>query len=189
MVGSIFYQKSEQDYNITIYHYKHNTSLLKVIIMEDVIILGGNHHNTLGVVRALGQAGLSRNIKLIMVNDKPDFVSKSKYIKRPNYRRVADESGIAQALDNLKYNNGKPVIICCGDSLSSYVDRHYDELSRRFTLPNAKNEQGEITRLMSKEVQMKYAELLGIDVPKSLTFSKERHRVKKTNEEETGDVL
>lgn len=141
--------------------------------MEDVIILGGNHHNTLGVVRALGQAGLSQNIKLIVVNDSPDFVSKSKYIKKTNYRRIFDESGIMQVLNDFKYSSGKPVIICCGDSLSSYVDRHYDELSKRFTLPNAKCKQGEITRLMSKEIQMQYAKQLGIDVPESLTFAKE----------------
>lgn len=141
--------------------------------MADVIILGGNHHNTLGVIRALGEAGLSQSIKLIMVNDTPDFVYQSKYIKKANYRRVPDEDGIAQALNDFKYSDSKPVIICCGDSLSSFVDRNYDELSNRFVLPNAKGKQGEITRLMSKEVQMQYAEKLGIDVPTSLTFSKE----------------
>lgn len=141
--------------------------------MEDIVILGGNHHNTLGVVRALGYEGLSDHIKLIIVNDTADFVSKSKYIKKYNYRLVYNEEDIETALNSFEYTVGKPIIICCGDGLSSYVDRHYDTLSKRFILPNANNKQGEITRLMNKEVQMHYAEKIGISVPESITISKD----------------
>lgn len=141
--------------------------------MEDIIILGGNHHNTLGVVRAFGEKGLSEHMKLIMVNDTTDFVSKSKHIKKANYRLVYNEEDIETALNSFEYTEGKPVIICCGDGLSSYVDRHYDTLSKKFILPNANKKQGEITRLMNKEVQMHYAEEIGISVPESITISKD----------------
>lgn len=141
--------------------------------MADIIILGGNHHNTLGVIRALGEAGLSKSIKLILVNETKDFVSKSKYIEKNNYRWVKSENDIADALNSFDFGNEKAVIICCGDGLSSYVDRHYDTLCKKFVLPNAYNKQGEITRLMNKEVQMHYAQKIGIDVPLSKTVLKE----------------
>ena len=48
-----------------------------------VVIIGGIHHNTLGVVRSIGSAGISsEDIALFIVDEhggKKDFVSKSKY--------------------------------------------------------------------------------------------------------------
>ena len=138
---------------------------------RDIVVVGGNHHNTLGVVRALGQRGLGDSIKLIVVSETPDFVSVSRYVRRANCRTLHSEEGIVAALDDMCRGEGKAVVICCGDSVSSYIDLHYDLLSPRFVMANARGCQGEITRLMNKEVQMQYAERLGMDLPESLTLS------------------
>ena len=45
-----------------------------------VIIIGGSHHNTLGVIRALGYKGLKNQIHLILEGDSNSFVSKSRYL-------------------------------------------------------------------------------------------------------------
>ena len=47
--------------------------------MNKVIVIGGTHHNSLGVIRALGERGY----EVEFVNFCPvgkDFVSKSKYV-------------------------------------------------------------------------------------------------------------
>ena len=88
---------------------------------RDIVVVGGNHHNTLGVVRALGQRGLGDSIKLIVVSETPDFVSVSRYVRRANCRTLHSEEGIVAALDDMCRGEGKAVVICCGDSVSSYI--------------------------------------------------------------------
>ncbi len=50
--------------------------------MNTVIVIGSSHHNSLGVVRALGE----RNYEVEFINFRAsghfDYVSKSKYIKK-----------------------------------------------------------------------------------------------------------
>ena len=45
------------------------------------IIIGGNHHNTLGVIRALGYKGINSTVVLVTGEKKP-YVSYSKYITK-----------------------------------------------------------------------------------------------------------
>lgn len=48
--------------------------------MNEIIVIGGNHHNTLSVVRSLGFKGL-RPILIIISKGKRPYISYSKYIK------------------------------------------------------------------------------------------------------------
>ena len=52
--------------------------------MDNIVVIGGSHHNTLGVVRSLGEVGLTDKIRLIIVGDSNDFVSRSKYVRKEN---------------------------------------------------------------------------------------------------------
>lgn len=46
---------------------------------NNVLVIGGGHHNTLGVVRSLGREGYQ--IELILIDEKQrSFVSASKYV-------------------------------------------------------------------------------------------------------------
>ena len=47
----------------------------------EVLILGGNHQNPLGVIEALGQKGIFSNV-IINTNLRKSFVLKSKYVKQ-----------------------------------------------------------------------------------------------------------
>ena len=38
---------------------------------NNIIVIGGNHHNTLGVIRSLGYKGLRPYVILITNNNKP----------------------------------------------------------------------------------------------------------------------
>ena len=48
-----------------------------------VVIVGGVHHNTLGVIRALGESGITKaNLYLVIVSKDNDFCRYSRYIKK-----------------------------------------------------------------------------------------------------------
>lgn len=49
-------------------------------ITNEIIILGGNHHNMLGIIRALGKEKL-KSIIIITDNNKYFYTKKSKYVK------------------------------------------------------------------------------------------------------------
>ena len=59
----------------------------------DTIVLGSNHHNTLGLVRSLGEAG--HKVYLILIQSKCNYVNKSKYVSRcfliDNLEEVCEE--------------------------------------------------------------------------------------------------
>ena len=50
----------------------------------DVVIVGGLHHNTLGVLRSLGEKGIPKSqIRVLLIGErisKNNLISKSKYI-------------------------------------------------------------------------------------------------------------
>lgn len=45
------------------------------------IIIGGNHHNTLGVIRSLGYKGFN-SLVILVTGEKTPYVSYSKYITK-----------------------------------------------------------------------------------------------------------
>ena len=141
---------------------------------NNIIVVGGIHHNILGVLRALGKMNLKDRMYVVITKTDTDFVTATKYVKSSNVYYVDSDEKIVDALMNLRHINGsKPVVICCSDASISIIDKNYNKLSQYFILPNANNMQGEITRLMNKEVQMHYAKNNNIDIPKSLTVSRD----------------
>lgn len=61
----------------------------------------------------------------------------------------------------------KPIVICCDDPLQSVMDCNYDDFKDEYLLSNCNGKQGEITRLMDKDVQMDIAKKCGVRIPKS----------------------
>jgi len=127
-----------------------------------VVVIGGNHHNTLGVIRSLGEKGILSDVIIMTPEEKP-YVSLSKYIK--SYKIVQTEQQVLDELYAYKADR-KPVVIACADALSSLLDCHYNDLSERFFLPGSKK-QGDITRLMDKEVMTELARDIGFCIPLS----------------------
>ncbi len=132
---------------------------------QEVIVIGGCHHNILGVIRSLGEKGL-RPLVIIETKEHYPYVAKSKYIKQCWI--VKNEMEVLDVLHQEAGKHGKkPVVIACADNLSSLLDMHYEELSQHYALPGAK-EQGRITRLMDKEVMGELAAEVGLLVPRSV---------------------
>lgn len=89
--------------------------------MNKIIIIGGVHHNTLGVVRSLGEVGLTDNIILLSVSTDDSFVCKSRYVRKENICVVRDEDSIVtKVLSISKNQKEKPVVICCGGFVHCY---------------------------------------------------------------------
>lgn len=136
--------------------------------MHQVLVIGGIHHNILGVIRSLGFASIP-DIKIILVGDGPDFISRSKYVKKKNIFKTTSDNFLLDTLLKIgSETKEKPIVICSSDTSISIIDQNYDELSKFFILPNAQNKQGEINRLMSKSVQCQIAEQCGLNIPQSI---------------------
>lgn len=135
------------------------------IIKNKAIVIGSDHYNTLGVVRSLGERGIP--VYLILMTEKEGFVSKSKYIAK-SWSVSSSEKGILEILlkqfNNEKY---KPVIIPTSDFAVKVIDNNLDMLKYKYIMPNVKNVQGNITKLMNKKVMNEIAIKSGLTVPKT----------------------
>jgi predicted ATP-grasp superfamily ATP-dependent carboligase len=133
--------------------------------MNKVIVIGGDHHNTLGVIRSLGEKGLNPHVVIVSM-DGNSFVAKSKYIGILHIVRTCTEI-VPLLLSHYKQENLKPVIICCTDASSSIIDIHSDELRPYFFLPGTL-EQGQVTHLMNKQAMSELAISCGMEIPKTI---------------------
>ncbi len=126
-----------------------------------VIVFGGNHHNTLGVIRSLGKRGIK--VYALIHGGCKSFVGKSRYITK-SWIIDREEDGIELLIKQFAHEKVKPVIICCSDGASSVVDSNYEVLKKYFYFPNA-GQQGRINELMNKETMRLLAEECGMLTP------------------------
>lgn len=142
---------------------------------QNVFVIGGNHHNILGVIRSLGERGIKPYV-IIQSEEESPYVRLSKYIQ--HYWIVKKDNEVLNLLrqEGMKLNK-RAVLIICADGMSSLVDIHYDELKQWFFLPGS-IVQGRITELMDKEVMSKVARETGLHVPQSSAEkTREKHAV------------
>lgn len=134
-------------------------------IENEVIIVGADHYNALGVIRSLGKCGINP-IFLLVSNEKICFSSKSKYIKE--CIKISDNSLILPTLYDIKKKyNKKPILIPTGDPIEKLFDENYSELSEYYYLPNINEKNGEIIKLMDKTNQEKLCKKFKIKTAKS----------------------
>ena len=104
-----------------------------------VAIVGGNHHNTLGVVRSLGEQGISKkNIQVLLVGDHippTNIISVSKYVLKENVACSESYGDIIPWLQTLAADGIKRVVICYSDGASEMVISHQESLSDSYYLP------------------------------------------------------
>lgn len=134
-----------------------------------VVVIGGLHHNTLGVIRALGEKGItSLNIDVILVEqnvNKKNFIAKSKYISGDKIIYLTKYDEIVNQLLEIAKDRKKRVIICCSDGTAEAVMSHKEELKDTYFLPSTEIN---VTDLMQKDIQTSIAQKVGIKVPDSM---------------------
>lgn len=136
--------------------------------MDDIsiVIIGSLHHNTLGVVRSIGEAGVPQNnITILLVgkdNSPYNLISTSKYVDPERVSFVYDNDEIVPWLMKNSEFDGQKVIICCSDGASGAVISGKDLLNEKYKTPDTIID---ITELMVKSNQGKIAVASGLTVP------------------------
>lgn len=128
-----------------------------------VIIIGGDHYNTLWLVRCLGFKGLKPDV-IVLSERKKSFVCKSKYI---NFALVVHcEEELILELEKRKTLR-KQILISSSDVITKILDSRYDTLKESYVLPNCGGETGKITYWMDKSKMLNVAREVGINTPYS----------------------
>lgn len=130
-----------------------------------VVVIGSIHHNTLGVIRSLGEAGISaENIRVILVtsNMNKNMITVSTYVDKSNIICVSDCDKIIECLTKIAKDGKKRVIICCSDATAEMIVSHATYLNQWYSTPSTKCN---ILELMEKDVQCNIARDCGLCVP------------------------
>lgn len=129
-----------------------------------VIVVGSHHHNTLGVIRALGRKGITPFVIMtnVMTNS---YILRSKYIVESVQLSGSDEV-IPFLLEHVANRNQTPVIIACHDRISEILDFNRTALSKFFHTPGTPVRR--LSALVNKESQTRLAAQIGLNVPFSV---------------------
>lgn len=131
-----------------------------------VFVFGGDHHNTIGVIRCLGRVNKDMEIIAIVRSSHTDcLTSACKYVS-VLYPVKTQQEGLEVLLSE-RNENEKSVLICCSDGAAEIVDKHLDELIPYYYLQNANNEAGRIVYYMNKEHISDLAVECGFTIPDS----------------------
>lgn len=141
-------------------------SLLVSMKMEQnkVIVIGGNHHNTLGVIRSLGYKGL-KSFVIVVTDHKKPYLCYSKYVSQ--YQVLSSADKIVDFLLKIKDTNSKAVVISCADFVTAVLDSYWEKLIAYYHLPIGK---GNVEKVMDKNIMSKVAYECGITTPKNYTL-------------------
>lgn len=139
--------------------------------MNKVIIIGGDHHNSLGLARVFGLNGI-KPYGIIM---SPDGIKSHAYVCLSKYWEktwvVKSEEEIMPILQReFSCEIQKPVLMPGSDRVGFWVDNNFELLSDKFLLPGVKNKPGAVAFLMNKMNQDEWAKQVGIPTAKSCIY-------------------
>lgn len=131
--------------------------------MNKVIVFGGSHHNTLGLIRSLGEKGLPVICLLHTHNKRDAGLRFSKYITTLHCVRTPEEG--VELLRTTYWNEPeKPILLFASDPAVVAVDACYDEFKTKFFFFHA---QGKVSHYMNKLNTFPLAEAAGLRVIKT----------------------
>lgn len=129
--------------------------------MRKIVIIGGNHHNTLGVIRSLGIRNDMIIEAIIITPTRRSFVLKSRYI---NHGIILPDINYLKRYLISTANEEKKIIISCSDEVSEFLDQNKNELQEYFILPGCLK-QGQLSFLMNKLNILTKAKECGLTTP------------------------
>lgn len=133
------------------------------ILNYNFIVFCSDHYNPLGVVRSLGEEGISPVVILVTGGSSPFLITRSKYPRHIHIVKTIEE-GYSILLHKYALEGG--FVYTCSDSIESYMDLHYDELKDHFFFFNG-GSQGYVTKMMEKNEMCRLAMECGLNVPKT----------------------
>lgn len=132
--------------------------------MNKVLVIGADHHNTLGIIESLGQRGIKSYV-LIVADVKTSFVLKSKYVVEGWICRYPKDV-VEVMLEHFSDKDNKTIVFSSYDDVSSVLDDASERLNPYFILP-VSNAPGALQTMMSKEFMSDLARTVGLNVPKT----------------------
>lgn len=129
-----------------------------------VLVIGGDHQNTLGVVEALGQKGVCSHV-IILGHCKSSFVLKSKYVVE-GWICQEERDVVTRIQGHFKEDEEKSVAVACCDDAANILDKNYERLQSMLVIPTVK-EAGNLIAWTDKEKMTETAKNLGITIPAS----------------------
>lgn len=134
-----------------------------------VVIIGGDHHNTLAVIRCLGRMNI--DICILVHSDKKSInqlhLASSKYAKSKIRIVEEDETSLLKCLQEIVDINEKQLILPCSDFAEYVIDNNFEALCNNYILPGFKNQLGKVAFLMDKYNQKTFADNKGIKMAKT----------------------
>lgn len=137
--------------------------------MNKVILIGGDHHNGLGLARSFGLNGIEPFGLIISSNNK-SFIAKSKYWNK-TWIFKNDSEAVEFLLSNFSEEEEKPVIIPWSDSAAAEIDLNFERLYRYFVVPNLGGKQGAIVEMMDKQNQIDFLKKYNLPMASSWTVA------------------
>ncbi len=130
------------------------------------VIIGDSTHNTLSVVRSLGEAKIPQ-LLLLVCNHDVCFVKHSKYLKYDNCYVVSTLDECLPLLERISKEGDQQTLITTFDAAAEWVDNREPQLSQWFRTPCRGKRLG---NLFNKAEQCKLAKKCGFDVPYSFIY-------------------
>lgn len=129
-------------------------------MVDKVVIIGGDHHNTLGLVRSYGIKGIKPDV--ILIGPTVDgFVMKSKYVGEGKRCQSATEA-VEYLIRHYGDYKGIVIVQTASDESGAALDDRIDKIPSHIKIPNAK---GRLSYLMNKDNMCQLARSVGLNVP------------------------
>lgn len=136
-----------------------------------VVIIGGLHHNTLGVVRSVGSRLEKRSLYVLLVGHNiplSNYIAASRYVEKSQVFILSDYTEIVDMLKKLETQE-KTVVISCADKATEVIIKAKENLKEKYYLPDTTID---IDWLLDKENQDVVAAECGLNIPSSGVVSK-----------------
>lgn len=141
---------------------------------QNIMIIGsGSHHNTLGVIRAIGRANLGVDL-VTYDKSKMNFVACSKYVT--TYHSLACKEELFTYLNSLPISQNKQIVISCADAVTEELNLHREILSEKYIIPGHPL-QGRMLELMDKTTMISMAAKHNIFAPETWHLPEEYSKV------------
>lgn len=136
---------------------------MKDNISKQVLVIGNNHHNTLGLIRSLGCSGMIVTCIIVDDNIKHSFIEKSCYVTK--FIHVKSLNELLDCLLSDLCDNWHIPTFTTSDVIAEFLDSNYDVLCSHLFLNNCGRRQGGLSYWMNKNTMLSKAEECGIKVP------------------------
>lgn len=127
----------------------------------NVVVIGGDHYNTLWTVRSLGKVGIKPSVIVLAPNINKSFVSKSKFVKTCDYAHDADDL-LTRLLTGK--SEEKQVIITCCDQAAEIVDQNQKVLSKSYYIAGCSETDKSLSYWLDKRNMLNLAKEVGLNV-------------------------